>query len=90
MDKRALMTWLYLEQAINKRKIWVNSNNICTLRSNIFEARLTVVIHFEVDQIKNDLGTTLKEIHVNHTLEEIMTMIDKPALLAQLIGDPGA
>lgn len=90
MDKCALMTWLYLEQAISKRKLWMNSNNICTMRPNIFDNHMTVVIYFEVDQIENNLDTTLKELHVNHTLEEIMTMIDKPALLAQLIGDPGA
>lgn len=84
------MAWLYLEQAITKRKIWVNSNNICTLRSNVFEDRMTVVIYFEVDQIENNLGTTIKELHVNHTLEEIMTMVDKPALLAQLMSDPYA
>lgn len=87
MDKRALMTWLYLKEAITYRKTWVNSNNICRIRPNIFDDNMTVVITFEVDYIDPQL-TSLKEIHVYHTMEEIMTMVDKPALLAQLMSDP--
>lgn len=40
---------------------------------------------FETDTVQDDLGTSLKELHLKHTKEELMAMIDKPALLAELM-----
>jgi hypothetical protein len=83
------MTWICLNDATRpNHKHWINSNNICRMRSNIFDKNICVVISFDVDYTGITNEVTMKEVQVNHTLEEIMAMVDKSALLAQLLSDP--
>lgn len=78
------MPMICLHDYSNKDSLWINTDHIAYIRHNkSFTDRHLAVVGF-VDP-DNPKLSHIDERHVRETPDEIMTMVDAPALLAQKI-----
>lgn len=74
------MSWIRLTLLGHRVETWVDTDKIYCIRQNAVENKHSVLIAF-----KEDGHGALHYIDVVESTDEIMTMIDKPALLAEKI-----
>ena len=74
------MAWIRLTLMGHGVETWVNTDNIYYIRQNAVENKHSIITAF-----KEDGHGAVHYIDVVESTDEIMTMIDKPALLAEKI-----